>query len=413
MNIYLICFSLLIAIHSETSKLNLAALDDNEQASSSTPTSGCCTETMHKITFLSEMILGFDLIFVFIFSSALTYGVNYVGSESNKWLSYLTASSSAVGTLGALFSFALVFRTNICYARWWEGRTLWGAIIVNSIRICQQSRLWIHDDLLNDRVDCLAITFAFVCKAMLRSHCIGDDEEDGKVLVRKGVLAQEELDVITQEAAWQPYYCIDALRATINEGLVRTEHKISYDGRKNAAHTAMEETVGSLANAIGGCIRVRSTGLPVAYDIILNSIGFVFFTAATLAWSPGAKYYNPILVSVIYIAMKMIIGVGNDMEDPFGLDESDLPLESFCSTIESQINAIEERRHVVNYDLAYGPRNAVGEFLVSVSRASTPSRQSTPEPGTQYDVELGHHTTENDPLVRPENPRSSYQNGRV
>ena len=358
------------------------------------------------------MILGFDLLFVFIFSSALTYGVNYVGSESNKWLSYLTASSSAVGTLGALFSFALVFRTNICYARWWEGRTLWGAIIVNSIRICQQSRLWIHDELLNDRVDCLAITFAFVCKAMLRGHCISDDEEDGKVLVRKGVLAQEELDVITKEAAWQPYYCIDALRATINEGLVKTEHKISYDGRKNAAHTAMEETVGSLANAIGGCIRVRSTGLPVAYDIILNSIGFVFFTAATIAWSPGAKYYNPILVLVIYIAMKMIIGVGNDMEDPFGLDESDLPLESFCATIESQINAIEERRHVVKYDLAYGPRNAVGEFLVSVSRASTPSRQSTPEPGTQYDVELGGHPTENDPLVRPGNPRS-YQNGRV
>jgi len=395
---------------SETSKSNLAALDDdNEQASSTPPTSGCCAETMHKISFLSEMILGFDLIFVFIFSSALTYGVNYVGSESNKWLSYLTASSSAVGTLGALFSFALVFRTNICYARWWEGRTLWGAIIVNSIRICQQSRLWIHDELLNDRVDCLAITFTFVCKAMLRGHCISDDEEDGKVLVRKGVLAQEELDVITQEAAWQPYYCIDALRATINEGLVKTEHKISYDGRKNAAHTAMEETVGTLANAIGGCIRVRSTGLPVAYDIILNSIGFVFFTAATIAWSPGAKYYNPILVLVIYIAMKMIIGVGNDMEDPFGLDESDLPLESFCATIESQINAIEERRHVVNYDLAYGPRNAVGEFLVSVSRASTPSRQTTPEPGTKYDVELGH-PTENDPLVRPGNPRS-YQNG--
>jgi len=394
---------------SETSKSNLAALDDDNEQASSTPTSGCCSETMHKISFLSEMILGFDLLFVFIFSSALTYGVNYVGSESNKWLSYLTASSSAVGTLGALFSFALVFRTNICYARWWEGRTLWGAIIVNSIRICQQSRLWIHDELLNDRVDCLAITFAFVCKAMLRGHCISDDEEDGKVLVRKGVLAQEELDVITQEAAWQPYYCIDALRATINEGLVKTEHKISYDGRKNAAHTAMEETVGSLANAIGGCIRVRSTGLPVAYDIILNSIGFVFFIAATIAWAPGAKYYNPILVLVIFIAMKMIIGVGNDMEDPFGLDESDLPLESFCATIESQINAIEERRHVVNYDLAYGPRNAVGEFLVSVSRASTPSRQTTPEPGTKYDVELGH-PTENDPLVRPGNP-GSY--GRV
>ena len=88
-------------------------------------------------------------------------------------------------------------------------------------------------------------------------------------------MAQEELDVITQEAAWQPYYCIDALRATINEGLVKTEHKISYDGRKNAAHTAMEETVGSLANAIGGCIRVKSTGLPVVSLMHISHMLFI------------------------------------------------------------------------------------------------------------------------------------------
>ena len=122
-----------------------------------------------------------------------------------------------------------------------------GNIIVDSIRICQQSRLWIHDDQLNDRIDCLAITFAYACKAQLRGNRINDEDEDGMDLVQKGILAQEELDVITNSASWQPYYCIDCLRATINEGLVRTEHDISYEGRKNAAHTAMEETIANLA----------------------------------------------------------------------------------------------------------------------------------------------------------------------
>ena len=101
-------------------------------------------------------------------------------------------------------------------------------------------------------------------------------------------------------------------------------NEISYDGRKNAAHTAMEDTIVNLASAVGGCIKVKSTGLPVAYDNILNAISCVFFSAACLAWAPGAQYYNPILVLVIYIATKMIINVGNDMEDPFGFDESDL-----------------------------------------------------------------------------------------
>lgn len=298
-----------------------------DELSSSSRRCCCCIsdELRHKISFLSEMILGYDLIIVLLASSAVTFLVSYISTtEYSKWLTYVTASSPAVGTLGALFSFALVFRTNICYARWWEGRSLWGQIIINSIRICQQSRLWIHCEQLNDRIDCLAITFAFACKAMLRGNSIGSAEEDGNELVRRGVLAQEELDQIANDTAWQPFYCIDAIRATVNEGLVRTEHEISYGGRKNAAHTAMEDTIVNLASAVGGCIRVKSTGLPVAYDNILNAISCVFFSAACLAWAPGAKYYNPILVLVIYIATKMIINVGNDMEDPFGFDESDL-----------------------------------------------------------------------------------------
>ena len=193
-----------------------------EDELSSSPRRCCCCisdELRHKISFLSEMILGCDLIIVLLASSAVTFLVSYISTTKySKWLTYVTASSPAVGTLGALFSFALVFRTNICYARWWEGRSLWGQIIINSIRICQQSRLWIHCEQLNDRIDCLAITFAFACKAMLRGNSIGHAEEDGAELVRRGVLAQEELDQISSDSAWQPFYCIDAIRATVNKG---------------------------------------------------------------------------------------------------------------------------------------------------------------------------------------------------
>ena len=138
--------------------------------------------------------------------------------------------------------------------------------------------------------------------------------------------------------------------------------------KTNTSFTSTTAITG-LASAIGGCIRVRSTGLPVAYDTILNAIGYIFFSCACIAWAPGAMYYNPILVLTIYIAIKMIVGVGNDMEDPFGNDESDLPLESYCATIESQINAIEERR-AVKYDLAYGPTDNKGEYAVNIARES-------------------------------------------
>ena len=125
----------------------------------------------------------------------------------------------------------------------------------------------------------------------------------------------------------------------------------------------MEETICNLSSSIGGCIRVRSTGLPIAYDDILYTIGGVFFTSACLAWAPSTGLYNPFVVLTVYIVCKMIIGVGNDMEDPFGHDESDLPLAKFCDTIEKQINAVSQRARETPYNLAYGPSSDGNDYL--------------------------------------------------
>eukprot|EP00985_Skeletonema_marinoi_P022062 scaffold13849_cov142-Skeletonema_marinoi.AAC.1 len=51
----------------------------------------------------------------------------------------------------------------------------------------------------------------------------------------------------------------------------------------------------------------------------------------------------------------MIIGVGSDMEDPFGHDESDLPLEKFCEEVDRQITAVDERAKLITFDIAHGP----------------------------------------------------------
>eukprot|EP00985_Skeletonema_marinoi_P000319 scaffold113_cov73-Skeletonema_marinoi.AAC.3 len=77
------------------------------------------------------------------------------------------------------------------------------------------------------------------------------------VFVRVSAHAEEELDMISMQSGWQPYYCIDAMRVVISEGLKWDE--TNNEWKKNAAQAAMEQTICTLANSIGGC---RSTGLP-------------------------------------------------------------------------------------------------------------------------------------------------------
>ena len=247
-------------------------------------------------------------------------------------------------------------------------------MIVCSIRIAQQAHLWIKDPALVHRVSCLAIIFAYCSKAQLNGAGVEDETENGAELIQKGVISKEELDIISRHSGWQSFYCINEMRAVISSGLEADSMQDYW--KNNAAQNAMEETICKLTDGIGGCIRVKSTGLPVAYDDILKTTGFIFFAAGCLAWAPKAGWYNPILVLIVYIIVKMIIGVGSNLvsysnmirhhlligfvlltmasltatsylqrsqEDPFGDDESNLPLGKYCEEIDKQISALDEK----------------------------------------------------------------------
>ena len=97
------------------------------------------------------------------------------------------------------------------------------------------------------------------------------------------------------------------------------------------------------------------------------------------------------------------------------------PLEKFCATIETQINAIEDRAYRVPFDLATGPKTKDGAYAVSVRRTSlsattslldskTSLLDSSSQGSLNRVVEIGHPDstvpTEGDPLLK-----SSYQNG--
>ena len=107
----------------------------------------------------------------------------------------------------------------------------------------------------------------------------------------------------------------------------------------------------------------------------------------------------------------MFIGIGDDMEDPFGHDESDLPLEKFCETIETQVGAVTNRATIPSYSLAYGPildrprtpsesyqhEEAVKIFKSQSRRPSTSTIASTAPSDTEAGGREAHET---DPLVK-------------
>ena len=128
------------------------------------------------------------------------------------------------------------------------------------------NRRWIADTDCGDRLSRFIIAYAYACKALLRGSSLADEEEDGKALVKRGILTQEELDHMHTYPCWQPHFCLEMIRAIIVEAhKVPGGKGITFD-ENNKIHgqtfRCFDGIVKQMTDVIGDSVRTRSSGLP-------------------------------------------------------------------------------------------------------------------------------------------------------
>lgn len=104
------------------------------------------------------------------------------------------APSLPLTIFGSALALFLGFRSNSSYQRWWEGRTLWGAMINASRSLARSARNFLPDpearDLKREIVK-RQIAYVNALRCQLRRQTIGEDvtkflreEDKGKALAR-------------------------------------------------------------------------------------------------------------------------------------------------------------------------------------------------------------------------------------
>ena len=201
-------------------------------------------------------------------------------------------------------------------------------MIYAAINLAQQTNCWMHEGSpeLASRASCMLMVFVNACATHLRDTSL-DKGPDTRRLVNEGILEELELQIICTQPGWQPYYALDVLRSVpalaprprptphAPPHLLHTPSparalsnqtrrpRLPYqviakaystpgclppnwsEATKAAAFERMENTIDDLAKAIGGCIRIKATGLPYSYDSFLNLLLDFFYFLATIAYA--------------------------------------------------------------------------------------------------------------------------------
>lgn len=127
----------------------------------------------------------------------------------------------------------------------------------------------------------------------------------------QGVINDAELEIIAEQPGWQPYYCLDVMRHVFTDAM---QTQTGKNRVCSGQFEAMESSIRDMATAIGGLIRVKSTGLPASYDTFFKLSGFNFFLAATFSWSPDMGWYTPLVVVSGTIMFVILTQIGKLLE---------------------------------------------------------------------------------------------------
>lgn len=241
----------------------------------------------------------------------------------------LPVSQPVLGTIipSIVLGLLLVFRTNTAYERFWEGRKSWGAI-VNTIRNLSR-QIWVSVDEKTpkdriDKIDALKLLVAFAVgmKLHLRGEPINSELEE---LIPASKF--DKLKIMNHPPLEIAFWISDYLQQQYHRNFLN-----SYQ------LTGMQNLLNNLVDNLGSCERILKTPIPLAYAIHLKQLLLIYCLLLPFQIVKDMGWMTGFFVALVSFTLLGIEAIGLEIENPFGYDANDLPLDTICNNMKRNID---------------------------------------------------------------------------
>ena len=214
--------------------------------------------------------------------------------------------------LGIILGLLLVFRTNTAYDRWWEGRRLWGQFVNLSRGLARQVDTRLDDS--TTTADRRAVYTELLARLpqTIATHLRRPRGATGPHLPNQ---------VLSELHA--------ALRADRDAGRFEPESTLVF-----------APLLQGLDDVLGGCERIRNTPIPFSYSSYIKQ--FVVLYALVMPFGLVREFgYGTVISSMFtFFATMGLELLATEIEEPFGTDINDLPIDTLCAVIARDVETI-------------------------------------------------------------------------
>lgn len=231
----------------------------------------------------------------------------------------------------------LVFRTNTAYDRFWEGRKAWGKLVNDTRNLARQIWVTVREKTERDRAEKiealhLLVAFAIATKSHLRQEQIETELEH---LLSPDYISK--LKNINHPPLRVAFWIGDYLQFQQQRGRIEIHQLIE-----------MQLLLNGLVDCLGACERILKTPMPVAYAIHLKQLILLYCLSLPFQMVGSLEWWTAPVVVLISFTLFGIEAIGIEIENPFGRDPNDLPLDTICETMLKNIRDLTSLEPSIN-----------------------------------------------------------------
>jgi len=218
---------------------------------------------------------------------------------------YLAFTPVIHSLLGFVISLLLVFRTNTAYERWWEARRFWGQLTNVSRNIAL-------------KLDAV-LPGAHASRALLSSH-----------LTRFPRALAHHLRDLPYETGSTIQHAPSAVTAAIYRELSSLRRRGEL-GLEDILF--LDAALSQLPEICGGCERIKKTPIPYSYHLFIKKFIFAYIVSLPFLFVSEFGYWTALFATFLFYVLGSLEILAEEVENPFGTDANDLPLDDFSVTI--------------------------------------------------------------------------------
>lgn len=224
--------------------------------------------------------------------------------------------------IGFVISLLLVFRTNTAYDRWWEGRRKWGEVVNDTRNMAVKLSPLLKEKSDRDFFARMISNFAVSMKEHLR---LGIDIDE------LNLTPAEKNELINRNHV--PTAIVELMYRRLK--LHREKGEIS-----DVEFLSIDKNLNALLDSIGACERIKNTPIPFSYSLFIKKFIFIYVTTLPLAFVVQFGYFSALIATFVFYVLVSMEVLAEEIEDPFGTDDNDLPTDQLCERIEKIVQEV-------------------------------------------------------------------------